>query len=102
AYADQPDAAHRAAESGMDAELHLREAQRQPVIARGDAVAAGERQLEPTAEREALDQRDGRTGQRLQPVEELLAGVNEAVATLGAGDAGELLDVGARDEAALF
>ena len=42
----------------MDAQLHLRQSQRQPLVADRDAVAAGERQLQPAAEREAVDRRN--------------------------------------------
>ena len=47
--------------------------ERQPLIAHGDAVAARQCQLQPAAEREAVDRGDGRAGQRLEPVEHLLA-----------------------------
>ena len=102
AHADQAHAAHRAAESGMDTELHLRKAERHPLVIDGDAVAAGEGELEAAAQREAVNRRDGGAAERLEAVEHLLAGVNQAIAALGAGDAGEFLDVGAGDEAALL
>ena len=72
-HADEPHGAHRAAEARMDAELHFRQAERQALIAHGDAVAARERELEPAAEREALNRRDSGAGERFELVEHALA-----------------------------
>ena len=62
---------------GMDAELHLGQPERQPLIADRHAVAAGEGELQAAAEREAVDGRDGRAGQRLQAIEHLLAAADQ-------------------------
>ena len=50
-----PDRARGAVEAREDAELDLGEAEAGGVVARGDALVAGERQLEPAAEAEAVD-----------------------------------------------
>ena len=64
-----PDRARRAVEAREDAELHLGEAEARAVVARGDAPVAGERQLEPAAEAEAVDAADHRDRQPLDAVE---------------------------------
>ena len=62
--------ARRAVEAGEDAELHFGEAEPGALIARRDAVVAGERQLEPAAEAEAVDGADDRHRQPLDAVEQ--------------------------------
>ena len=88
--------AHRAAETGMDAELHFRQGQRHLRIIRRDAVAAGERQFEAAAQRKAVDRSDGGAGQRLQAIEHLLAGADQLKSLLRRGQGREFLDVRAR------
>ena len=63
-----------------------------------DAVVAGERQLEPAAETGAVDRRDDRLGQRLDPAHHLLALEAQPLGLGLGGERGELLDVGAGDE----
>ena len=63
------DRARRAVEAGEDAELHLGEADAGGVVARGDAPVAGERQLEPAAEAEAVDAAHHRHRQPLDAIE---------------------------------
>ena len=99
ARADQAWRSHRAAEARMDAQLHFRQPQRRLAVIGHDAVAARERELEPATERETVDQRDGRTPQRLDRTDDLLAGTHQLVALVGRLELGELLDVGTGDEA---
>ena len=59
----------RAAGAGQDAELHLGQAELR--LRRGDAVVAGERELEAAAEREAADRGDQRLLHRVLLVVDL-------------------------------
>jgi hypothetical protein len=95
-------AANRAAEARVDAELHLREPQREGLAGDADAIAAGEGQLEAAAEGKAVNGRDTRAGEPGQAIEDLLTAMDELVAAGGVRDAREFLDVGAGDEAALL
>src|SRR5438094_285645 len=80
----------RAARAGQDAELHLRQAKLR--FRRGDAVVAGERELQAAAEREAADRGDQRLLQRILRVVD-----NRQVGLLARF--AELADVGAAREA---
>ena len=60
---DQPRQAHRAAPAGKDAELHLGQADVDRAVIRGDAIGAGQRQLQPAAQAIAVDGGDGGNGQ---------------------------------------
>ena len=57
---------------GNEPELHLGQAELGLGMVGGDAVVAGERQLEPGAEAGAVDGGDDRLGQRLDPAHHLL------------------------------
>ena len=81
-HADELRRAHRAAEPGMDAELDLRQAEVQLAVVGADAVVAGERELEPAAEREAVNRGDRRHRQRFEAIEDLLARAHEAISLL--------------------
>ncbi len=88
---DQARQALGAAGAGQDADLHFGETH---LGARhGDAVMAGERHLEPAAERIAMDRRD----HRFRAVVEHVVG---APAGWRGGRPAELADVGAGDKAA--
>ena len=87
--ADEPRQALGAARSRQQAEPDLRQAERG--LRRGDAVMAGERQLETAAERCAMDRRDDGLGARLDPLEHV---VQQRRARLVV----EFADVGAGDE----
>ena len=80
----------RAARAGQDAELHLRQAKLR--FRRGDAVVAGERELQAAAEREAADRRDQRLLQRVLEIVDV-----GQVGLLARSS--ELADVGASREA---
>ena len=62
-------------------------------------VVAGERQLEPGAEAGAVNRRDDRGGQGLDPADHLLPLEAEPLGRGLGGERGELVDVGAGDEA---
>ena len=95
--ADQPRQPHRAAEAGMQAEQHFREAEARVVD--GDAEIAGQRHFEPAAEAIAVDHRDCRQRQPVEPVEHRVAARQRLLDLRRVGDAAELGDVGAGDEA---
>ena len=58
----------------MQAQHHLREAEARAVD--GDARLAGERDLEPAAEAEAVDHRDRRQLQRFQMIDHRMRGAD--------------------------
>ena len=62
----------------MNAELHFRQAEREALVTDGDAIAAREGQLEPAAQREAVDRRDRRALQGFEAIEHLLAASGSA------------------------
>ena len=96
--ADQPRQALGAAGARDDAELHLGKAELGLGMIAGDAVVAGERELEAAAETGAVDRRDHGLGQGLDPAHHLLP-LEAQPLGLGLGrERGELLDVGAGDE----
>ena len=96
----QAHGAHCAAEARVDSQLDLGQAQCEALVAHGDPVATGQRELESATEREALDGGDGGAGQRFQAVQYALRGAHEIEGLLRAVQRGELADVGACDEAA--
>ena len=102
ADAEQAHRAHRAAESRVYAELHLRQAQGQAAVIDRDAIAARQGQLEPATEREAGDCGDRRAGERGQLVENPLSNADVFVALGGAAKGGELAYVRSGDEARGF
>ena len=61
----------RAAGAGKQPDLHLGQADARLRIVGGDAMVAGEAQLEAAAERHAVDRRDPRLAAGLQPAVEL-------------------------------
>ena len=101
-HADETRRAHRAAKPRVDAELNLGQAERDAAVVGGDAVAAGERELEATAEGKAVDQGDRRDRQRLEACDDRLARPHEVVAFRRGGELGEFGDVGAGNEAVLL
>ncbi len=82
----------------MDAELHLGQTDAALISFDGDAIAAGQRQLETAAERIAIEQSDGRAGQVLDSLQERLAACGECRRLAGVLETRELVDVGAQDE----
>ena len=88
---DQAGRPLRAARAGQDAERHLRQADAQPLDPH--ARMGGERDLQPAAERDAVEDRDHRRLARLQQVHDV---GQDRVPRRGA----ELADVGPRDEGA--
>ena len=70
--AEHPHGADDAATAGEQAEGHLGEADLAAAHVDRDAVVAGQGQLEPPAERRAVDARDDRLAERLQPAEQRL------------------------------
>ena len=65
---DQSGQADGAAQTRMQPQLHLGQTERGPLD--GDAVVASQHQFKPRAEGCAVNDRDGRTGEPFQPVEE--------------------------------
>ncbi len=86
----------------MDTQLDFGQAEGKPLVVHGDTVTAGERELEAAAEGKSMDRRDRRARQRLEAIEDFLAGADQPIAVLGILDCGELLDVRARHEATLL
>jgi hypothetical protein len=68
-------------------------------VARGDPVAAGEREFGAAAHADAVDRRDGRAGQAAQAQEDALAVLERVLHRAVLLEAFEFLDVGADDEA---
>ena len=66
---DEPDAAHGAAEAGMDAEQDLGQPEAGAGVVHRHPIAQRERQLHPPAEAKALDGRDRRERQGLDAIE---------------------------------
>ena len=87
-----------AAGAGDQAELHLGETELGLGMVGGDAVGAGERELEAAAETGAVDRGDDRLGQGLDPAHHLLPLEAQPLRFGLGGERGELLDVGAGDE----
>ena len=74
-----------------NAELHLREPKRQPLVTDCDAVAAGQRQLESAAEGKPMNRRNRGGWQCREAVDDLLTAVDQREAEGGRdGDAGPL------------
>src|SRR3569623_1424330 len=71
--ADQRRQPHGAAEAGMNAELHLGQAETGTRLVLGGAVTAGEREFEAAGEAEAVNHRHGRDRQLLQALAQRLA-----------------------------
>ena len=96
---DQLRQPHHAAPGRHDAEHDL--GQREPGVrlVDDDAVTAGQRQLQPAAHAVPPDQRKRRKRQARQPVEQRPAALDQVARGLGRIDAGELVDVGAGNEA---
>src|SRR5262249_37267962 len=94
--------AHCTAESGMNAEQYFRQPEREPLVPYRDPVAAGEGELEASAERKAMHGRYGWKGKRGETIHYLLSAADELIAARLIGEAGEFLDVCARDESAFF
>ena len=89
-----------AAKAGMQAQHHFREAEAR--VFDGDAIMAGERDLEPAAEAVAVDDRDRRQLQRVQPIDDRMGGVDPRLDLAGIAGAAKLADIGAGDEAGPF
>src|SRR5690606_16809174 len=68
------------ARTGQEAELHLRQSEFRFGRVAGDAVRAGECDLEATPERGSVDRGDYRYGKPLEPVQERLAGAAQRLA----------------------
>ena len=94
---DQRGQPNGAAETGVQAEQHFGKAEARVVD--GDAVVAGERDFEAAAEAIAVDDRDGRQRQRSSRSSTAWACASTASIFARVGDALELVDVGAGDEA---
>jgi len=86
----------------MNAELYLRETETGSRIVAGDAVAAGQGQLQPSPETETVDEGYGRQRQRLDPGQYALAVADELQSFFCCDDGGKFVDVGTGDEAAPF
>src|SRR2546425_11153094 len=95
---DQPGEPLAAARPGENAELHLREAELGPGVIGGDAVAAGESELEPAAEARTVDPDRDRLGEAGHTPQHLLPLGREPLGFRGGGEPDELLDVGPPDE----
>ncbi len=91
-----------AAVAGEDAEPDLRKTEAGRRIIGGDAVAASQRQFQPAAETEAVDQGQGRTGQRLDAVEESMDAADVSPRLGLIGQAFELTHIGPGDEPRFF
>ena len=97
---DQARQPHRAAEAGMQAELHLGKAEARVID--GNAIVAGERHFESAAETIAVNDGDRDRRQAVEPVEHGMAARERRFDLRHIGDAAKLRDIGAGDEAAGF
>ena len=102
AYTADTHRAHGAAETRMDAQHHLGKSDREIVALDADAITAGQRKLEAAAEREAVDDGDRGAGQGFERGEDGMRTAHHLLGLRGILEAGELLHVGAGDEAAGF
>ena len=82
----------------MQAEQHFGESEARVVD--GDAEIAGQRHFEAAAEAIAVDHRDRRQRQPVEPIEHRMAARQHRLDRRRIGNAAELRDVGAGDEAA--
>src|SRR5690348_6534661 len=98
ARADQPRQALAPARAGEDAELDFRKTDLRTRVIRGDAVAAGERKLEPAAEACTVDPHRDRLREARDALQQLLSLGREPLGLGGRGQADKLFDVGAGDE----
>ena len=98
--AQHPHRADDAAGAGEQAELDLGEAEQGLGVVDHDPVVAGQRDLQPAAERRAVDGRDHRLAQRLQPPQHRLVLTHEAGDLFGVvlGGALEVVQVAAGEE----
>ena len=81
----------------MQAKQHFRETE--AGVVDGDAEIAGQRHFEPAAEAIAVDHRDRRQRQPVEAIEHRVAARQRRLDRRRVGDAAELGDVGAGDEA---
>ena len=96
--ADEPGEPLATTRAGDEAELDLGKAELGLGMIGGDAIRAGEGELETAAETGAVDRRDDRLGQGLDPAHHLLPFEAQALRFGLSGERGELLDVRAGDE----
>ena len=101
AHAQQLHRAHRATESGMDAQLHLGQTQSQLAVVHAHAIAAGQRQFHAATQCKSVQQgrRRGRAAPRSGRTA-LVRAVMLASAVVDVGEGRELVDVRASNEAA--
>ncbi len=95
--ADQTHRARRPAQAWVQAQLHLRKAELR--ARQGDAVSAGERYLQPAAERVTVHHGHGGEGQGLQSIEHGVKFGQFRRHQIGVADPAELGDVGPDHEA---
>ncbi len=100
AHAEQPHQAHGAAEAGMNPQLHFGQAQRQLAVVDTDAIAAGQRQLQATTQRKAVEDRHSGAGQCREPVTDALSETDRRQRLVHRTEGGELVDVRPGDETA--
>ena len=97
--ADQPRQAGRAAPAGEDAQPHLGQADAGGRRVARHAAGRGERDLGAAAQADAADRGHGGEGERLPGREQAMAEARARLGLGGVGDPGDLLEVGAGDEA---
>ncbi len=83
----------------MQPELHLGEPQHAFLVRKREPVVAGHLNGFAAAEGKAVERRNGRAPQCLDPVKQLLAEPRDFVGPFGRIDRGKFIDVGAHDEA---
>ena len=88
---DDPGQALGAAGAGEQTELDLGDAEARALV--DDAQVARERELEPAAERHAVDRGDARLREPLQAPQHGFESLDERAELDGSGEGGELLDV---------
>jgi hypothetical protein len=98
ARADQPGQPLAAARAGNEAELHFGQTELGLGMIAGDAVGAGERELQPGAQAGAVDGGHHRGGQGLHPTHHLLALETQPLGGALGGEGAELLDIRTGDE----
>ena len=94
---DQPRQAHGAAETGMQPEQHLRQAEE--CILDCDPVIAGERDFETAAKTVAVNDGDRGHLQLIEPVDQRMRLREARLGGAGVGHGAQLADIGAGDEA---
>ena len=97
-WTDEAGEADRSPEAGMDPQFHFGKAELGSGGVRGNPVTTGQRQFQPPAEAEAVNEADGRGGEQFDPAEDGLPSLDVSQGRGRIGQAGKFSDVRTGDE----